>query len=214
MGDPRNPRDDSAESTDTPPTEEPTFRVEDRRHWADPADEDDSAHDRRGTSTRSPSIVDEHRERADAAEARLQEYIEAFKRFRAEQDEVRARLARDVDRKVEGRFGDLVSQLVETMDDLELALDHARQAPGAEGLVRGVELARKRFLDTLAAVGVERFGSPGVAFDPNEAEALRVDPVPTAAADGTVTEVLRPGYRLAGRVLRAARVAVGRHRPA
>ncbi len=214
MGDPRNPRDDSAKSTDTPATEEPTFRVEDRRHWADPADETDTTDDRRDTQTRTPSIVDEYRERAEAAEARLQEYIEAFKRFRTEQDEVRARLARDVDRKAEGRFGDLVSQLLEMVDDLELALDHARQAPGAEGLVRGVELAHKRFLDALLAAGIERFGEAAVPFDPNEAEAVRVDPVSKAAADGTVTEVLQPGYRLGGRVLRAARVAVGRHHPA
>jgi molecular chaperone GrpE len=104
-----------------------------------------------------------------------------------------------------------VTELLETVDDLDLALEHARSVPGAEALVRGVELARKRFLDALATSGVERFGEVGVPFDPNEAEALRVDPVPAAERDGTVTEVLRPGYRLGGRVLRAARVAVGRH---
>ena len=208
-------RDDSGDTADTPSAEaESTFRVEDRRHWADPADENDSAGERRDTQARSPSVVDEYRERAEAAEARLQEYIEAFKRFRAEQDEVRARLTRDIDRRAEGRFGDLVSRLLETVDDLELALDHARNTPAATSLVTGVELARKRFLDSLLAAGVERFGEAGVPFDPNEAEAVRVDPVSTAAADGTVTEVLQPGYRLGGRVLRATRVAVGRHHPA
>jgi molecular chaperone GrpE len=191
-----------------------TFRVEDRRHWADPAEEPEAGDGPHETPPRAPSIVEEYRERADAAEARLQEYIEAFKRFRAEQDEIRARLTRDVERRAGGRFGELVSQLLGTVDDLELALDHARNLPAAEGLVRGVELARKRFLDALIAAGVERFGETGVPFDPNEAEAVRVDPVTSAAADGTVTEVVQPGYRLADRVLRAARVAVGRHHPA
>ena len=191
-----------------------TFRVEDRRHWADAAEETEADDDRREPQTRAPSIVEEYRERTEAAEARLQEYIEAFKRFRAEQDEVRARLLRDVERRAEGRFGELVSQLLGTVDDLEMALEHARNIPAAEGLVRGVELARKRFLDALIAAGVERFGEAGVPFDPNEAEAVRVDPVTSAAADGTVTEVVQPGYRLADRVLRAARVAVGRHHPA
>src|SRR5262245_15642939 len=96
-----------------------TFRVEDRRHWADPAEEPEGGDDQRETPTRAPSIVEEYRERADAAEARLQEYIEAFKRFRAEQDEVRARLLRDVERRAGGRFGELVSQLLGTVDDLE-----------------------------------------------------------------------------------------------
>ena len=116
--------------------------------------------------------------------------------------------------RAEVRFGELVSQLLGTVDDLELALDHARNIPAAEGLVRGVELARKRFLDALVATGVERFGEAGVPFDPNEAEAGRVVAVTSAAGVDSVSVVVQPGYRLADRVLRAARVAVGRHHPA
>jgi len=215
MADQPQSRDESPFAADTPAAAgEPAFRVEDRRHWADGSSEGDATEDRPEPRGTTPSIVDEYRERAEAAEARLQEYIEAFKRFRAEQEEVRVRLARDVDRRTEVRFGELVSELLDTVDNLELALEHARQTSAAEGLARGIELARKRFLDTLESHGVERFGQAGVPFDPNEAEALRVDPVATVEQDGVVTEVLRPGYRLAGRVVRAARVAVGRHGPA
>ncbi len=57
----------------------------------------------------------------------------------------------------------------------------------------------------------QRFGEAGAPFDPNEAEAVRVDAVDTPEKDDTITEILRPGYRLGDRVLRAARVAVGRH---
>jgi len=213
MADQPEPRDEAPAAADSPEAEvEPAFRVEDRRHGSHAAAEpgDGEAQGRQEPRASAPSIVNEYRERAEAAEARLQEYIEAFKRFRAEQEEVRLRLTRDVDRKTEVRFGELVSQLLDTVDNLELALEHARQTPAAEGLARGIDLARKRFLDTLESHGVERFGQVGVPFDPNEAEALRVDPVAAAADDGAVTEVLRPGYRLAGRVLRAARVAVGR----
>jgi len=194
-----------AASTDA----DPSFRVQDRRHWADGTGEADPPDDRPG-DVRTTSIVDEYRERAEAAEARLQEYIDAFKRFRAEQEEVRVRLARDVDRKTEARFGELVAELLDLVDNLELALEHAPRDTTATSLVRGIDLARKQFLATLEAHGVHRFGEAGIPFDPNEAEAVRVDAVEQAAADGTVTEVLKPGYRLAGRVLRAARVAVGR----
>lgn len=189
---------------------EAPFRVEDRRHWVDPSTEADAA-DQRPAETRAPSIIEEYRARAEAAEGRLQEYIDAFKRARAEQEEVRVRLARDVDRRTDVRFGELVTELLDLLDNLELALDHARQSAAAESLVRGIDLARKRFLDTLEAHGVQRFGEAGAPFDPNEAEAVRVDAVDTPEKDDTITEILRPGYRLGDRVLRAARVAVGRH---
>ena len=73
----------------------------------------------------------------------------------------------------------------------------------------GVTLVRDRFLATLERNGVERIDPAGEEFDPNVAEALRVDPVDSPDLDGKVTLVLRPGYRLGERVLRAAQVAVG-----
>lgn len=182
------------------------FRVEDRRHWISPDDEP-----AREVTPRPPSMIDEYRERTEASEKKLQEYIEAFKGFKKEQEEFRERLNRDVDRRVDLQFGGLVEELLEAMDNLDLALEHAAEVPEAENLARGVELARRRFLEALERHGVEKVDPTGEDFDPNEAEAMRVDPVSEAAMSGKVTDVLRPGYRLRDRVIRPARVAVGRH---
>ncbi len=58
---------------------------------------------------------------------------------------------------------------------------------------------------TLGKEGLERIDPAGAAFDPNEADAV-------AHEDGdggpVVAEVLRPGYRWKGRVLRPAMVKV------
>ena len=63
-------------------------------------------------------------------------------------------------------------------------------------------------LDTLTSIGLARLGEAGEAFDPNLHEAVMTEP----AADGddgqVVTEVLRAGYGLNGRTLRAAMVKV------
>ncbi|MEN8196388.1 MAG: nucleotide exchange factor GrpE, partial [Pseudomonadota bacterium] len=64
---------------------------------------------------------------------------------------------------------------------------------------------------TLERHGVEKVDPRGEEFDPNEAEAVRVDPVGDPAMASMVTEVLRPGYRLGERIIRPARVAVGHH---
>lgn len=182
------------------------FKVDDRRHWVSPDDEP-----ARDVTPRSPSMIDEYRERTEAAENKLQEYIEAFKGFKKEQEDFRERLNRDVDRRVDLQFGGLVEELLEAMDNLDLALEHVADVPAAEPLARGVELARRRFLEALERHGVEKVDPSGEEFDPNEAEAMRVDPVNEPAMSGKVTDVLRPGYRLGDRVIRPARVAVGRH---
>jgi molecular chaperone GrpE len=187
------------------------FRVEDRRHWAEGAANDVDEEEQDTSQVRQPSLIDEFRQRAEAAEKQLQDYIEAFKRFKQEHEEFRVRLTRDVDRKVELMFGELVGELLETMDDLDLAEEHARRVPEAEPLAQGVNLVRSRFLATLERHGVSKVILDGAEFDPNEAEAVRIDPVDSAEQNGRVTETLRAGYRLGDRVIRAARVAVGRH---
>ena len=160
-----------------------------------------------------PSVLDEYRLRAEEAERKLLEYIEAFKRHQTDQDQVRQRLTRDVERKVELQFGGLVGELLVTVDDLDLSLRHVSEIPEARPLAEGVTMARDRFLSILQKHGVERISPEGQPFDPNEAEALRVDPVESKKRDQTVTETLKPGYRLGDRVSRAAQVAVGRYTP-
>ncbi|MDH3592554.1 MAG: nucleotide exchange factor GrpE [Planctomycetota bacterium] len=190
--------------------EDEEFRVEDRRHWAD----EDAAEDEPGRSEAAParpSIIEEYRRKTEDAESRLQEYIDAFKTFKDEQEQVRLRLDRDVDRKVTLKFGGLVSDMLEAWDDLELALGHAPADGDVAPLVEGLRIAGKRFHAALERNGVNRLELDGERFDPNVAEAVRMDPVERAESNGVVTETLRPGFRLDDHVIRPARVAVGRH---
>jgi molecular chaperone GrpE len=189
------------------------FKVDDRRHWQQEGmpDGDEPAEGVEVAPAR-PSVLDEYRQRAEAAERKLLDYIEAFKRHQADHEQVRERLARDVDRKVDLKFGELLGELLETVDDLDLSLEHMQGVREAEPLAQGVAMARDRFLTTLQKYGVERISPEGVPFDPNEAEAMRVDPVDSDAADQHVTETLKPGYKLGDRVIRAAKVAVGRYK--
>ena len=187
---------------------EATFTVKDRRHWnVDDGDDDEVGS---GEPAR-PTIIEEYRERTEVAEGKLQEYIEAFKTFKAEQEQFRERLKGDVERRVSIRFGAVVSEFLDSMDNLDLALDHLGDLDEADPLAVGVRLARDNFLATLERAGVEKLLPDGQPFDPNEAEAIRMDPVESADKDGVVTETLRPGYRLGESLIRPARVAVGRH---
>jgi molecular chaperone GrpE len=219
----------SQKSKPTPSEDSSEFKVADRRRWADdedgsPSGEQDpnapeaskSDDDEQGDSTeevtpRQPTIIDEYRQRTESAEQKLHEYIDAFKQFRMEQEGVRERLNSDVDRRVTLQFGELVGDLLGSVDELDMALAHAGQDEASQTFARGVQMVRNKFIETLERRGVERVTLDGEEFDPNIAEAIRLDPVDDSNMNGKVTQTLRPGYRVGDHVIRAAQVAVGRH---
>ena len=106
--------------------------------------------------------------------------------------------------------GEIVAELLKSIDDLDLALAHCGDGDAVQNLANGVRMVRDKFLETLLAHGVQRMEPDGETFDPNTAEAIRVDPVEDEEMNGKVTATLRPGYRLGDRIIRAAQVAVGR----
>ena len=189
----------------------PSIKVEDKRHWAKGPSSPSENGEAEAPDVR-PTIVEEYRKRTEAAEAKLLEYIAAYKRAQEEQDGFRARLARDVERRAEARFGALVAELLETADDLDLALSHVTGVVEAASLAEGVALARDRFLAALERSGVSRLVPDGAEFDPNVAEAVAVVDAPPGVEDGSVAETVRAGYALGERILRPARVVVARKR--
>ena len=187
--------------------EEPRIKVEDKRHWA--RDDLDEEADDEPTST-VPTIIDEYRQRAEAAETKLHEYIEAFKASQAEQDQFRERLNRDVERRVSLQFSGLVGELLESIDNLDLALSHAEGMPEAKPLADGVAMVRSQFLASLTRQGVEQIQPEGEEFDPEVAEALSLVPVQDPSQNNKVLQTMRPGYRMGDQVVRPARVVVGK----
>ena len=149
------------------------------------------------------------RVRAEGAERKLREIQATFVAAKAELDATRARLERDLERKVDIKFGSLVTDLLESADDLERAIEHGRTVRAAASVMEGVALSRDRFLAALSKAGLERIEPIGEPYDPNVAEAVGTVPVSDPEAHDTVVQLARVGYKLAGRVVRPARVLVG-----
>jgi molecular chaperone GrpE len=156
-----------------------------------------------------PKELDALRVRAEGAERKLREIQVTFTAAKAELDATRARLERDVARRADTRFADLVSNLLDCADDLDRALAHGRTIKAALPVVQGVTLARDRFLAALAKAGLERIEPVGERYDPNVAEAVGILPVSDPSEHDTVVQLERVGYKLSGRVIRPARVLVG-----
>jgi molecular chaperone GrpE len=157
-----------------------------------------------------PAAFEAMSARAEGAERKLREIHATFLAAKAELDATRQRLERDLARKVEIKFGELVADLLDCADDLDRAVEHGATIPAAAPVVKGVTLARERFLAALVKAGLERIDPVGEAYDPNVAEAAGIVPVSDPAAQDTVVALERAGYRLGARVVRPARVLVGR----
>jgi molecular chaperone GrpE len=103
-------------------------------------------------------------------------------------------------------------------DNLRRAVDSvppaAREAadPSVVTLIEGVELTERDFLSRLARFGVKRIEAQGQRFDPNQHEALFEIP-DESVPNGTVAQVVEPGYLIGERVLRPAKVGVARGGP-
>lgn len=161
--------------------------------------------------------------------AERDEYLEALRRLQAEFDNFRKRTTRQqtelLDRATEG----LLERLLPVLDAIDLAQQHrsgAQEGGGDDGAA--FDQITSLLKDALSRDGLERIDAAGVHFDPEIHDAVAHLPAPEQepsasggedapgepganGAEGVgvvVTEVLRAGYRLKGRVLRPAMVAV------
>lgn len=193
------------------------IRVTDRRrikidnldHDAAAAEEDAPAAEQRPTQR----YVDELEARARGAEQKLLEVQSRFDQLRAqlqrETDETRQRLHRSADERALNKKAELVKALLPVMDNLQRAMEAAHQGNSVELLLNGLQGTLSGFEGVLANYGAETVSAVGAAFDPelHEAvDAVEVEP----ERDGLVTQEYSKGYRINDRLLRPARVQVGR----
>jgi molecular chaperone GrpE len=99
-------------------------------------------------------------------------------------------------------------EILPVADNLERAIQAAGQTQDVAAVVEGVRMVLKLTEDALSRLGVERIQSVGQPFDPGLHEA--VQQVESDSPAGTVIFEMAPGYRLNGKLLRAAMVAVAR----
>jgi molecular chaperone GrpE len=150
------------------------------------------------------------RERAVVAETERDQYVALLKRSRADFDNYQKRSQRDLTDERRHAHGPFARDLLPVLDNLQRALDVARQQGEQGPLMKGVTLVESQLLDIFRRFGLTPINPQGQSFDPMLHEAVSQEPR-ADVAPGTV--VLEPGYRLHERVLRPARVVVA-NRPA
>jgi len=194
-------------------------KVNDRRRFTpegepvDPAGRE--AAETPGSPAEASAAPDDRDRRLAEQAARIDELSRAYAALLDDNKAFRQRTEREKARVIEADRASVAQALLEAADDLERAL--AAVSGSDEGgeealraLVEGVRLSLGGLHKRIAEVGAVRITVAGQPFDPRVAEAVDTVAVASVEQDGVVVQEVRAGWRIGDRVLRPARVRVGR----
>lgn len=143
-----------------------------------------------------------------SAAARIAELEDLRLRALADLDNLRKRCAGQVSQAEAETRARVARQWLPVVDNLERALAHAQADPSS--IVQGITAIRDQAMSILAGLGFPRRSDDlGSTFDPVRHEAIAARPDP-AAPDGSVVEVVQPGYGDGDHQLRPAQVVVAK----
>ena len=128
---------------------------------------------------------------------------------RADLENQRKRLARDVDNARKFANEKLLSQLLPVFDSLDAGLAAAGSEPSP--LRDGLELTLKQLLKVAADNGLTLLDPTGQPFNPEHHQAISQADAGEGVEPGSVVQVFQKGYLLNDRLLRPALVVVARH---
>ncbi len=133
---------------------------------------------------------------------------DALQRERADFANYRRR--NEAERADYARFAktELITKLLEVLDNFDRALDTVPAQLRNEPWVEGIWLVERKLRDILASEGLEEVVSIGQPFDPHTHEAI--GHVDSTAPEGTVVDEVRKAYKLHDRVIRPALVTVAK----
>ena len=141
------------------------------------------------------------------SEAKLAEMRDTVLRERAELDNQRKRLQRDVEQARRFANERLLGDLLPVLDNLERGL--TTEGRDYAVLRGGVELTQRELVRVTEAGGLKPVGEPGETFDPERHQAMAMVDVEGQPA-GRVVAVMQKGYVLNERLLRPALVSVSK----
>lgn len=139
----------------------------------------------------------------------ISELKDKYLRALADSENTRKRIRQQADESVRIQRESILRDLLPIIDNLERAVQAAKNGTDNKTIVDGVEMTVRALIDFLRAQGVTPVESVGQAFDPNRHEAI--DHVPSDVhPPNTVVDEHHRGYLIGERVLRPARVSVAK----
>lgn len=131
-------------------------------------------------------------------------------RRQAELENYKKRLIRDKEDAIQFSNERLIKDMLGFFDNMERAITAAKSSGDVDALIKGFEMTQDQILSTLDKNwGLKAIQSVGQEFDPSRHEACMMT-VDESLDKEVVLEEFQKGYMLHGRVIRPAKVKIGK----
>jgi molecular chaperone GrpE len=140
----------------------------------------------------------------------VQEQKDKYLRLFAEFDNFRKRSARENLELRQTAGKEVIVSLLDTLDDCDRAEKQLQTTQNINQIREGVQLVFSKLRSALQSRGLKAMQSIGAEFDVEKHEAITEVPVPDPALKGKVIDEVQKGYYLNDKIIRFAKVVVGK----
>lgn len=143
-------------------------------------------------------------------QAKADELQDKYLRLFAEFDNYKKRTMKEKLDTMALAARDTMSALLPVLDDFDRAKQNAESEDSAEPFSEGVSLVYQKLHGILKQRGLEPMESTGEVFDPEIHEAITEIPAPNDDMKGKIIDTIEKGYTLKEKIIRHAKVVVGK----
>ena len=143
----------------------------------------------------------------EESERLASDYLDHLQRLQAEFDNYKKRMENEKKQLIEYASIELISELIDIMENLERGVISAKECNDIDSLIKGMEMVDIQLKDVLCSRGLKPIEAVGKKFDPHYHEAMMLTPTDEYPYN-TVIEEFQQGYKIKDKVIRYSKVRV------
>ncbi|MBI3882799.1 MAG: nucleotide exchange factor GrpE, partial [Sphingobacteriales bacterium] len=147
---------------------------------------------------------------AEKLQQELEEQKDKYLRLFAEFDNAKRRMAKERIELIQTAGKDVIKDLLDTLDDCERAEKQIQKSDDIVQIKEGIQLVFSKLRNTLQSKGLKAMESINTDFDVEKHEAITEIPAATEDMVGKVIDEVQKGYYLNDKIIRFAKVVVGK----
>ncbi len=153
---------------------------------------------------------EENDDKVQELEGQLKEVNDKYLRLVADFDNFRKRTAKERVELIKNAGEDVIKSLLDVVDDSDRAMKQLETSDDIVQIKEGITLVFNKLRNILLSKGLKEMESKGQGFDTELHEAITEIPAPTDDLKGKVLDEIQKGYYLNDKIIRHAKVVVGK----
>ena len=170
----------------------------------------ETAETEQSNATEEQSAQPETENITDKLQAEIAEQKDKYIRLFAEFDNFKRRSAKERIELMQTAGKEVITSMLDVLDDCDRAEKQIQSSNDIEQIRQGVGLVFNKLRTTLQAKGLKVMDTINTDFDVEKHEAITEIPAPTPELSGKVIDEVQKGYYLNDKIIRFAKVVVGK----